>query len=168
MKLSTIAWILWCCSIATSYACTTKGEWPDKQAQETADNNTEKDTINNTTMNETETLIMTVGTDTFMITLQDNATARAFRTLLPMTASMTEHAGNEKYFYLPADLPTNASRPDKIHAGDIMLWGDNCLVVFYDTFTTTYSYTRIGRVDAPAGLKTALGAGDVKITFSIK
>ena len=168
MKLSTIAWVLWCYSIAMSYACTTKGEWPAKQAQETADNNTEKDTINNTTMNETKTLIMTVGTDTFTITLQDNATARAFRTLMPMTASMTEHAGNEKYFYLPADLPTNASRPDKIYAGDIMLWGDNCLVVFYDTFTTAYSYTRIGRVDAPAGLKTALGAGDVQVTFSIK
>ncbi len=168
MKLSTIAFTLWCCSLATPCACTTKGEWPGEQAQETANNNTEKDTINNTTMNKTETLIMTVGTDTFTITLQDNATANAFRTLLPMTVSMTEQAGNEKYYYLPADLPTNASRPGKIHAGDIMLWGDNCLVVFYDTFTTAYSYTRIGRVDAPARLKAALGAGNVRVTFAIK
>ena len=35
----------------------------------------------------------------------------------------------------------------KINAGDIMLYGNNCLVVFYKSFDTTYSYTKIGHID---------------------
>jgi hypothetical protein len=41
-------------------------------------------------------------------------------------------------------------------------------VLSYESFTTTYSYTRIGRVDDPGGLKAALGAGNVDVTFELK
>jgi NAD(P)-dependent dehydrogenase (short-subunit alcohol dehydrogenase family) len=33
------------------------------------------------------------------------------------------------------------------------------------SFTTTYSYTKMGQVDDPRGLKAALGAGNVDVTF---
>jgi hypothetical protein len=48
-----------------------------------------------------------------------------------------------------------------------MLYGDNCVVLFYETFTTSYSYTKIGSIDNPAGLKTALGTGDPEVFFEI-
>ena len=60
---------------------------------------------------------------------------------------MSELNGNEKYIYLDNTLPTNSSNPKKINAGDIMLYGDNCLVIFYKSFTTTYSYTKIGHIN---------------------
>ena len=47
-----------------------------------------------------------------------------------------------------------------------MLYGSKTLVVFYLTFDSSYSYTRLGRVDDPDGLAQALGRRDVRIVFS--
>lgn len=111
-------------------------------------------------------ILMTVGDETFAITLADTDAAREFASMLPMTLSMSELNGNEKYAYLDTSLPTSASRVGTISAGDLMLFGDECVVVFYESFSTSYSYTRLGTVDDPSGLAEALGSGSVAVTFS--
>ena len=108
---------------------------------------------------------MTVGERRFAITLTDNAAARAFAAQLPLTLDMSELNGNEKYSRLTTPLPADAANPGTIRAGDLMLWGDDTLVLFYETFETTYSYTRLGRIDDPAGLAAAVGPGSVTVTF---
>ncbi|MDH2432468.1 cyclophilin-like fold protein [Pokkaliibacter sp. MBI-7] len=108
---------------------------------------------------------MKVGERRFAITLADTAAARAFATLLPLTLEMEELNGNEKKKALPRSLPTDASRPGTIHSGDLLLWGEHTIVVFYQTFSSPYAYTRLGRVDDPAGLAQVLGAGDVRVAF---
>lgn len=108
---------------------------------------------------------LTIGGTVFNAELANNATARAFDALLPTTLSMTELNGNEKYKYLDTTLPTNASCPGTIHAGDILLYGNNCVVVFYKTFNTSYSYTKIGKITDPTGLEAAVGSGGVEIQF---
>ena len=109
---------------------------------------------------------MTVGERRFAITLTDNAAARAFAALLPLTLDMAELNGNEKHADLPKVLPANASRPGTIRNGDLMLYGSDTLVVFYLTFDSSYSYTRLGRVDDPAGLAQALGQRGIRVMFS--
>lgn len=81
---------------------------------------------------------ITVGDKTFSAKLYDNETAEKFAEMLPLTLDMSELNGNEKYFYLSGDLPTNSKCPDKINSGDIMLYGSSCLVLFYDSFSTSY------------------------------
>lgn len=51
------------------------------------------------------------GGQVFNATLLDNPTTRALLERLPMTISMGELNGNEKYYYLPDSLPTNSQKP---------------------------------------------------------
>lgn len=104
----------------------------------------------------------------FSVTLENNTAVAALKALLPLTVNMAEMNGNEKYYYLPENLPTASSRPETIRAGDLMLYGSSCLVLFYETFRTSYSYTPLGRVDDPSGLSAALGGGDVRVTLEMK
>ena len=107
-----------------------------------------------------------VNGQTFSATLADNDTARAFAARLPMTLDMRELNGNEKYFYLDEPLPAAAQRVGQIRAGDLMLFGSDCVVLFYENFATSYTYTPIGRIDDPDGLADALGSGSAEVFFS--
>lgn len=115
---------------------------------------------------EEQRMWMTINERRFAIILTDSNTARAFAAQLPLTLHMEELNGNEKHAKLPTSLPANASRPGIIRNGDLMLYGTDTLVVFYSTFNSMYSYTRIGRVDDTASLAQALGPGTARITFS--
>jgi len=88
-----------------------------------------------------------INDNSYILNLEDNETVTEFVKLLPKEFNMKELNDNEKYVYLNSSLPTNSSIPKKINKGDVMLYGDNCLVVFYKSFNTNYSYTKIGHID---------------------
>lgn len=111
---------------------------------------------------------ITIGTTVFTATLNDNAAATAFKAMLPLTVDMNELNGNEKYYYFSTNLPANASSGDNIKAGDLMLYDNSCLVLFYKNLHTPYHYTRIGRIDNISGLVTAVGSGNVTIKYEIQ
>jgi len=108
-----------------------------------------------------------VNSQTFTATLLDNKSVKAFKEMLPLTMKMTELNGNEKYFDLPNSLSTNSYNPQTIKTGDLMLYGSKTFVLFYKTFSTPYSYTKLGSLDDLAGLTTALGSGNVTVTFEL-
>ena len=101
----------------------------------------------------------------FSARLEDNPSARAFAEKLPLEVDMQELNGNEKYFYMDSDLPSDSERVKQIHAGDLMLFGSNCVVIFYKDFQTNYSYTRLGKIEA-TNLEKILGAGNVHVKFA--
>ena len=112
-------------------------------------------------------MTITINGQVFTATLYDNETAAALKEKLPLSLDMSELNGNEKYNYLPFTLPTNAGNPGQIHAGDIMLYGSDCLVLFYESFPTGYSYTPIGRINNSSGLADTVGHGGIQVTFAL-
>lgn len=112
-------------------------------------------------------IVITINDTSFTATLEDNETVRAFLDLLPLTVDMTELNGNEKYCYLSQSLPVDSRQIDVIQTGDLMLYGSNCIVLFYQTFSTSYSYTRLGRIEQTTGLKDILGQGSVTVSFHV-
>ena len=105
-------------------------------------NNKEKNNIK-----EDNNMIVIINDKEYKVDLEDNETVKNFLNILPKEFNMSELNGNEKYVYMDESLPTNPVNPKRINAGDIMLYGDNCLVIFYKSFDTSYSYTRIGHID---------------------
>lgn len=128
--------------------------------------NNDKDTMDNRALG--GPIRIRIGSSTFTATLLDNPTATAFKARLPLTIAMSELNGNEKFAQLTNALPTNAANPGTIQTGDLMLYGSNTLVLFYETFPTSYSYTKLGRVDSQSGLATALGSGNIAVTFELE
>lgn len=110
-------------------------------------------------------LIIVTGGQRFRASLYDNETAQALMERLPMTLNMEELHGNEKFYYLDEGLPINTEYIDRIQTGDIMLFGSDCLVLFFDDFSTSYSYTRIGHIEDEEAFADALGTGTVEISF---
>lgn len=108
-----------------------------------------------------------VGDKNFKATLESNNTTKSLLEKLPLTISMSELHGNEKYYYFDESLPTNSQSIRNINAGDLMLYGSDCLVLFYKSFSTSYSYTRLGHIDNPQGLADAVGSGNITVTFEV-
>ncbi|MBP5560517.1 MAG: hypothetical protein J6X70_01750 [Muribaculaceae bacterium] len=106
-----------------------------------------------------------IGDKTFTATISETETGRAFYNMLPLTLNMNELNGNEKYCYLDTSLPTASYRPGTIKAGDLLLYGSTCVVLFYETFSSSYSYSRIGALDNPEGIAQAVGGGNMTVTF---
>ena len=108
---------------------------------------------------------ITVAGKNFTAVPADTPAAAEFLKRLPLTLRMNELNGNEKYVGLPEKLPAGSACPGRISRGELMLYGNSTLVLFYESFPTSYSYTRIGKITDAHGLKEAAGEESVTVTF---
>jgi hypothetical protein len=107
-----------------------------------------KQEIMSTSVNQKITI--TVGGKVITGTLYDNATARDFISLLPLTLTLKDYSGTEKISDLPKKLSTKdvpgGSDPS---VGDITYyapWGN--LAMFYKDFTYSSGLVKLGKIDS--------------------
>lgn len=133
-------------------------------------NDINKNKVNNSTNQAIETkesdikvsdIKVIINDKAYTLKLENNKTVEEFVNLLPQTFNMSELNGNEKYIYMDKSLTKNSYNPKHIEKGDVMLFGDNCLVIFYKSFDTSYSYTKIGHINNLDDL----GTGSITVKF---
>ena len=109
-----------------------------------------------------------VGDTIFSATLEENAAVSALVEMMresPVVLQMSDYSGFEKVGPLGTSLPADNSQTTT-HAGDIVLYNGNQIVIFYGS--NSWSYTRLGHIDDLTGWEEALGNGDVTVTFSLE
>ena len=102
----------------------------------------------------------------FEFEFKDTEVANQIKSKLPFTVKMTNLNGNEVYYQFSSESFTpNHKAVGTINMGDIYLYQSNYLVLFYKTFTTSYSYTEIGKLKDATGLDTIIGSSDIEIEW---
>lgn len=109
-----------------------------------------------------------VGGAVFSATLENNEAVSEFVAMMqesPVVIEMSDYSGFEKVGSLGRSLTASNSQTTT-HAGDIVLYNGNQIVIFYGS--NSWSYTRLGHIDDLTGWEDALGSGDVTVTFSLE
>jgi hypothetical protein len=142
-----------------------------KSVQETEMNEAggmETDIQNDGEENAVMNMKVQVGDTIFSATLEENAAVSALVDMMresPVVLQMSDYSGFEKVGPLGTSLPVDNSQTTT-HAGDIVLYNGNQIVIFYGS--NSWSYTRLGHIDDLTGWEEALGNGDVTVTFYLK
>ena len=115
-----------------------------------------------------QNIIITIKNKKYEAILYDNSTTKELIKKFPITITMSDLNGNEKYYNFSKSFSTSSENVANINKGDIMLFGDNCLVIFYKSFSTRYRYTKLGYIKNLEDLENSLGKVDIEITFFLK
>ena len=115
-----------------------------------------------------QNIIITIKNKKYEAVLYDNSTVRELIKNFPISITMSDLNGNEKYYNFSKSFSTSSENVANINKGDIMLFGDDCLVIFYKSFSTRYRYTKLGYIKNLEDLENSLGKGDIEITFILK
>jgi len=110
-----------------------------------------------------------IGGKTLTATLADNATARDFASILPLTLSMNDLFEPEKYGALPRALSESAPRKYRYEVGEIAYWSpDHQVAVYYHQDGETIpspGIIPIAKIDA--GPEAFSVAGSVKVMIEV-
>ena len=115
-----------------------------------------------------QNIIITIKNKKYEAILYDNSTTKELIKKYPITITMSDLNGNEKYYNFSKSFSTSSENVANINKGDIMLFGDNYLVIFYKSFSTRYKYTKLGYIKNTEDLENSFGKGDISITFEIE
>ena len=112
-------------------------------------------------------MTLQIGNSSCPATLENNPAVDAFVEMMndsSVIIQMNDYSGFEKVGSLGTNLPAD-DKQTTTHAGDIVLYNGNQIVIFYGS--NSWSYTRLGKIDDLSGWEDALGSGDITVTFSL-
>lgn len=132
----------------------------DGQREESSQN--DDDEIIEGDENNMHNITVTINDETFEGALYENETVEALQSQLPLTITMSDLHNNEKYADLGESLPVNKENVGTIQSGDLMLYGSDTFVLFYEDFSTSYSYTRLGYLENAEHLSDTVGTGEIE------
>ena len=123
----------------------------------------EKFTLDDSVEIEENVMKININNEEYVINVENETLMEELFNSLPQTFTMTELNGNEKYYYLNSNMKNaNSEAVGKVQKGDVMLFGSDCLVIFYDSFETEFRYTKIGHIDNLGDL----GNGNVDVSIT--
>ena len=151
-------------------------EEPSKQQTQPMENTEETTQVQQTVSGEQDNseedtemkMNVQVGGAAFSATLENNEAVSELVAMMqesPVVIEMSDYSGFEKVGSLGRSLTASNSQTTT-HAGDIVLYNGNQIVIFYGS--NSWSYTRLGHIDDLTGWEDALGGGDVTVTFSLE
>lgn len=111
-------------------------------------------------------MVLVIDDYNFIVNLEDNETAKFFKSVLPLELMMSEEDSCKKYHYL--DIPIQSDNPTNyttFYAGEIICVSANIVVLFYKDAKVSLSCVKIGRITDVTDLVKALGTSDVSIQF---
>lgn len=111
---------------------------------------------------------VSIGTKSYSVTAEDNDAAKAFFGRLPISITMNEWAGNSEYYArLSEKINTDGIKsPSVFETGDIAIYNNISLVIFYVDTKNAAGYAKIGHIVEATELKDALKAAKGKVIFT--
>ncbi|MBR0355052.1 MAG: hypothetical protein IJK35_06745 [Oscillospiraceae bacterium] len=112
-------------------------------------------------------LCLKIGETAVSVDWEENESVEALRALCreaPLTVSLSMYGGFEQVGPIGTSLPRSDVQTTT-EAGDIVLYAENQIVVFYGS--NSWAYTRLGHIadQSAADLAALLGQGDVSLTL---
>jgi len=112
---------------------------------------------------------MSIADKVVIATVADNATARDFVSVLPLSVPMKDLFGREKYGDLPKALSENGPKKNTYEVGDIAYWSpDHQFAVYYHQDGESIpspGVIPIAKIDA--GAEAFNVPGSVKVTIAV-
>jgi len=129
--------------------------------------NNNVNTLQNKELTKLQDINIKINDKNYIATIYNNEAGIEFLKQLPLKLTLSELNGNEKYTYLSIDFTQDKEKTNKITKGDIMLYGSNCLTIFYKDTMPNYTYTKIGKIENSEELESLSEYENVEVEFSI-
>jgi hypothetical protein len=117
-------------------------------------------------------ITLKIGDKALIATLIDSKTAHDFLSLLPLTVTMNDLFGREKFAHLPRAISTDRKRTHKYELGDIAYWSPGPDVAVYyrhdDEKIPNPGIIVIGKLDSGVEAFNVPGSVEVKITANVQ
>ena len=149
------------------FTCTACGEAYDADAA-TASSQATSQVTDNKEISMDGKMIMRINDTEVDVSWEDNDSVMELRELAAsgLTIQMSMYGGFEQVGSIGKRITKN-DKQVTTHAGDIVLYSGDQLVVFYGS--NSWSYTRLGKIELPeAELAGLLGDEDVTITLTVR